>query len=118
MNNLDELITSKSLIGKTLTADGESFVVSAVDQFCYTDPVDGSKSSRQGARIIFSDGSRVVFRLSGTGSSGATVRLYIERPSSRWAVDTQLMVRSLAEIAMKLSDMGKILKRESPTVIT
>jgi len=118
MKVLDDLIDSNSMIGTKLSADGESFTVSAVDQFSYTDHVDGSKTARQGARVIFNDGSRIVFRLSGTGSSGATIRLYIERPSDRWSVDTQLMVRPLAEIAMKLTDMAKILKRESPTVIT
>ena len=49
------------------------------DEFCYTDPVDGSVSAHQGIRFIFKDGSRIVFRLSGTGVGGATVRIYLEK---------------------------------------
>ena len=49
------------------------------DDFSYTDPVDGSVSKNQGLRIVFEDGSRIVFRLSGTGTSGSTLRVYIER---------------------------------------
>jgi phosphoglucomutase len=50
------------------------YEVSAADEFSYTDPVDGSKASKQGLRFVFTDSSRIIFRLSGTGSSGATVR--------------------------------------------
>ena len=50
------------------------YEVQAADEFSYTDPVDGSVASKQGLRFVFSDGSRIIFRLSGTGSSGATVR--------------------------------------------
>ena len=50
------------------------YEVRAADEFSYTDPVDGSKASKQGLRLVFTDGSRIIFRLSGTGSSGATVR--------------------------------------------
>lgn len=50
------------------------FEVAAADDFSYTDPIDGSVASKQGLRFVFSDGSRIIFRLSGTGSSGATVR--------------------------------------------
>ena len=53
--------------------------VATADDFAYLDPVDGSTSSNQGIRILFEGGSRIVFRLSGTGTSGATLRVYIER---------------------------------------
>jgi phosphoglucomutase len=53
--------------------------VSAADDFAYTDPVDGSVSTKQGVRVMFSDGSRIVYRLSGTGTDGATLRVYLER---------------------------------------
>ena len=51
-----------------------SYEVQAADDFAYTDPVDGSKAAKQGLRFVFTDGSRIIFRLSGTGSSGATIR--------------------------------------------
>ena len=53
--------------------------VEHADDFAYTDPVDGSRSAHQGIRIGFDDGSRIVFRLSGTGTEGATLRVYLER---------------------------------------
>ena len=56
-----------------------ALTVAAADDFAYLDPVDGSVSEHQGIRILFEGGSRVVFRLSGTGTSGATLRVYIER---------------------------------------
>ncbi len=57
----------------------DSYTVSVSDEFSYTDPVDHSVSSNQGIRFIFTDGSRIVYRLSGTGSAGATIRVYIEQ---------------------------------------
>jgi phosphoglucomutase len=65
-----------SLPGKRL---GDGYTVAYADDFSYTDPVDGSVSSGQGVRIGFEGGSRIVFRLSGTGTSGATIRLYVEQ---------------------------------------
>ena len=53
--------------------------IKAADDFSYTDPVDGSRSDKQGVRILLDDGSRVVFRLSGTGTEGATLRVYLDR---------------------------------------
>ncbi len=53
--------------------------IAGADEFAYTDPVDGSVSTRQGVRVMFTDGSRLVLRLSGTGTEGATLRLYLER---------------------------------------
>ncbi len=63
-----------------------SLVVAAADSFSYTDPVDGSVSSNQGLRILFEGGSRIVFRLSGTGTEGATLRVYLERYEERGGV--------------------------------
>ena len=68
----------ESLPGQQLRAGGKVYEVATADDFSYTDPIDGSVSVKQGVRVIFKDGSRLVFRLSGTGSAGATVRLYIE----------------------------------------
>ena len=56
-----------------------SYDVAFADDFAYTDPVDGSTTDKQGIRIGFTDGSRIVFRLSGTGTEGATLRVYVER---------------------------------------
>ncbi|MBO8831408.1 alpha-D-glucose phosphate-specific phosphoglucomutase, partial [Staphylococcus aureus] len=56
-----------------------NYVLQFADDFSYTDPVDGSVASKQGVRFVFTDGSRIIYRLSGTGSAGATVRIYIEQ---------------------------------------
>ena len=72
----------EELRGKLATLPGTSvgaLTIAAADDFAYHDPVDQSVSSNQGIRILFEGGSRVVFRLSGTGTSGATLRVYIER---------------------------------------
>ncbi|TYJ49739.1 hypothetical protein E1A91_A01G155900v1 [Gossypium mustelinum] len=97
-----------------------SNVVNA-DEFEYKDPVDGSVSKHQGIRFLFEDGSRLVFRLSGTGSEGATIRLYIEqyeKDSSKTGRDSQGALAPLVEVALKLSKMLEFTGRSAPTVIT
>jgi len=99
------------------------FMLSAVDEFSYTDPIDGSVSSHQGIRLLFSDGSRIIFRLSGTGSVGATVRMYIEKfqsPDDPDALETDMAVAlaPLVDVALELSQLRQILGRDEPTVIT
>ncbi|KAK4706903.1 hypothetical protein R3W88_033546 [Solanum pinnatisectum] len=91
------------------------------DEFEYKDPVDGSVSKHQGIRYLFEDGSRLVFRLSGTGSEGATIRLYIEqyeKDSSKIGRDSQEALAPLVEVALKLSKMQEYTSRSAPTVIT
>merc|ERR1711862_321277 len=91
------------------------------DVFQYTDPVDGSVSKNQGIRIMFEDGSRIIFRLSGTGVAGATVRLYLEKYESKDGNLTQHqfeVVKKLGEIALKISDLPTFTGRDAPTVIT
>jgi phosphoglucomutase len=89
------------------------------DSFTYEDPVDGSISKNQGLRFMFADGSRYVFRLSGTGSSGATVRLYLERPASEgFDLTTEEAVASIVEKALAASDIKQLTGRDAPTVIT
>lgn len=91
------------------------------DEFEYKDPVDGSVSKHQGIRYLFEDGSRLVFRLSGTGSEGATIRLYIEqyeKDPSKTGSDSQQALAPLVEVALKLSKMQEFTGRSSPTVIT
>ncbi|KAG6396745.1 hypothetical protein SASPL_142902 [Salvia splendens] len=97
-----------------------SNVVNA-DEFEYKDPVDGSISKHQGIRYLFEDGSRLVFRLSGTGSEGATIRLYIEqyeKDPNKIGRDSQDALAPLVEVALKLSKMQEYTGRSAPTVIT
>ncbi|KAH9930479.1 phosphoglucomutase [Epithele typhae] len=103
---------------------GQEFSVSRVTNFDYTDPIDGSVSMNQGQIVSFADGSRVVFRLSGTGSQGATVRMYVERyvpadaGAEELAKDTQEGLKGLIEVALEISKLPEFLEREKPTVIT
>ncbi|KAJ0038919.1 hypothetical protein Pint_22347 [Pistacia integerrima] len=95
--------------------------VASADEFEYKDPVDGSISKHQGIRYLFEDGSRLVFRLSGTGSEGATIRLYIEqyeKDPSKTGRDSQEALAPLVEVALKLSKMQEFTGRSAPTVIT
>jgi len=91
------------------------------DVFEYLDPVDGSVSKNQGIRFIFEDGSRIIFRLSGTGVAGATVRLYLEKyeaPTGDLGKHQFDVVKPLADIALELSKLQEFTGRDSPSVIT
>jgi phosphoglucomutase len=91
------------------------------DDFSYTDPVDGSVSTGQGVRIGFADGSRIVFRLSGTGTEGATLRIYLEAYEPEVAqhhLDAQTALAQLIGIAGEVSQLRARTGREQPTVIT
>jgi phosphoglucomutase len=95
--------------------------IKAADDFSYTDPVDGSRSDQQGVRILLEDGSRAVFRLSGTGTEGATLRLYLERyvaDSSLHGVPEQVALAPLVILADKLAHIQEITGRTSPDVIS
>mmetsp|Transcript_24601 Transcript_24601/g.53243 ORF Transcript_24601/g.53243 Transcript_24601/m.53243 type:complete len:242 (+) Transcript_24601:1097-1822(+) len=97
----------------------DGYEIASCDEFEYHDPVDGSVSAHQGWRFMFSDGSRVVFRLSGTGSVGATIRVYIEKYDKNNTTETT--ARALSELvtfALDLSNMEGITGRKEPTVIT
>merc|ERR1712043_35642 len=86
------------------------------DVFEYNDPVDGSVSKNQGIRFIFEDGSRIIFRLSGTGVAGATVRLYLEKYEAADGNLTQHqfdVVKPLAEIALELSNLKEYTGRDA-----
>jgi phosphoglucomutase len=99
----------------------ESRKVAYADDFSYTDPVDSSVSTGQGLRIGFEDGSRIVFRLSGTGTEGATLRVYIESfeaDPARHGVDTQEALHELISLADQLAEIKARTGREQPTVIT
>jgi phosphoglucomutase len=97
------------------------YEVAYADDFAYTDPVDGSVTTGQGIRIGFSDGSRIVFRLSGTGTEGATLRVYVERfepDPARHDRDTQDALADLITIANDLAEIRTRTGRAEPTVIT
>ena len=95
-------------------------IVSAADDFAYTDPVDFSVSAQQGIRIEFADGARIVYRLSGTGTEGATLRVYLERfepDPGRHGLSPGQALASLAAAAAALADIPGILGRSRPSVI-
>jgi phosphoglucomutase len=95
--------------------------VSRADDFGYTDPVDGSVSRGQGLRVLFDDGSRIVLRLSGTGTEGATLRLYLERYESdaaRHGIETQAALQPLIDAAEALTGLRARVGRDRPSVIT
>jgi phosphoglucomutase len=123
------------VIAETLVADlraslslaglsGREFAgltVTQADDFSYLDPVDGSTSANQGIRIFFSDGSRAVFRLSGTGTSGATLRLYLDRFTDDPAeieADTTEVLADLARAADRIAEIHKRTGRDAPTLVT
>ena len=99
----------------------EGMRIKAADDFSYTDPVDGSASVQQGVRILLEDGSRAVFRLSGTGTEGATLRLYLERYVADPAlheIETQKALAPLAALSEKLAHIAEITGRKVPDVIS
>ncbi|MBZ2209215.1 alpha-D-glucose phosphate-specific phosphoglucomutase [Massilia soli] len=109
--------TLPALAGKAIG----SYSVDFADDFLYTDPVDNSVSAQQGVRIVMTDGSRIVFRLSGTGTEGATIRLYLERYEAdpkNHAIPTQEALAELAAIADSVAGLRAHTGREGPTVVT
>lgn len=95
--------------------------VEYADDFSYTDPVDGSRSENQGIRIGFAGGARIVFRLSGTGTVGATLRIYLESfeaDPDRQNLETTEVMKPLVSIAGELAEIEQRLNRSSPSVIT
>ncbi|MBT9369261.1 alpha-D-glucose phosphate-specific phosphoglucomutase [Rhizobium sp. CSW-27] len=113
-----------NLRDKLASLPGQSFgalTVAAADDFAYNDPVDGSVSKNQGIRVLFEGGSRVVFRLSGTGTSGATLRVYVERyepDAARHGIETQEALADLIAVADEIAEIKARTGRDAPTVIT
>jgi len=106
-----------SLKGQTLAGR----VVQMCDDFAYTDPIDGSVSTNQGVRVLFEDGSRIIFRLSGTGTSGATIRIYLESYEadvSQHGLDAQVALAGMIDAANQISKLPELTGRDKPTVIT
>lgn len=91
------------------------------DNFSYTDPIDGSVATGQGLRFCFEDSSRIVFRLSGTGSHGATIRLYVEKYEAdpeKQTMDAQIALKEYIDLALSVSKLKEFSGRDAPTVIT
>jgi phosphoglucomutase len=98
-----------------------SLRVASADDFAYLDPVDSSVSRQQGIRIGFEDGARIVFRLSGTGTEGATLRVYLERfeaDPAQQDIDTQVALAGLIAVADAIAGIRSRTGRSTPTVIT
>ncbi|BGP41986.1 Phosphoglucomutase-2 [Rhodotorula kratochvilovae] len=123
IKELEDAFKSDSFVGSSLsaTSSSTSFKVAEVGNFAYTDPIDHSVSKNQGLYVTFEDGSRFVVRLSGTGSQGATIRLYVEKYSNdakEYDADTQEGLKPLIEVALKTSKLVEHTGRKEPTVIT
>lgn len=106
------------LAGQTIEP---GLTVTAADDFAYTDPVDGSVSSKQGVRILFGDGSRIVMRLSGTGTEGATLRVYLERYApgpSGLDHDPQEALAPVIRAAHAIAQLERFTGRTAPDVVT
>lgn len=117
MAGLMKHVSDNSLVGKVY----EGFTILKCDNYEYTDPIDHSVSKNQGIRITFTDTSRIIFRLSGTGSSGATVRLYIERyvkDKEQFELDAQAVLADFVKVALDISRLIELTGRKKPTVIT
>ncbi|MCK5920293.1 MAG: alpha-D-glucose phosphate-specific phosphoglucomutase, partial [Methylococcales bacterium] len=118
-NSLMETLHGKfsGLPGKRLG----NYNVKFADDFSYTDPIDNSVSDHQGLRIGFEDGSRIVFRLSGTGTKGATLRIYLEAYTQKEAdltANAHDLLRPLADIAGDIAQIQHFTSRDKPSVIT
>jgi phosphoglucomutase len=115
MDNLRKQLAS--LKGKKML----NYEIGHCDDFSYTDPIDNSVSEHQGIRIHMEDGSRIVYRLSGTGTHGATLRVYLEQlelDRSKQKNDTQQSLAGLIQIADELAQIKSLTGRDKPTVIT
>ncbi|MBE3023528.1 alpha-D-glucose phosphate-specific phosphoglucomutase [Janthinobacterium sp. GW458P] len=110
--------------GRLATLPGQVFdgyTVALADDFSYTDPVDGSVATQQGIRIIMTDGARIVLRLSGTGTEGATLRLYLERyeaDPAQHAIPTRQALAGLTGVAEQVAQIRARTGRDAPTVTT
>lgn len=121
MEHIEGRIKDPAFKGRRFLCADKVYVVGHADEFEYKDPIDGSTSSKQGIRIVFRDGSRIVYRLSGTGSTGATIRVYIDSYESNpdnCKEDSQKMLLPLVAIALEIAQLKKFVGHTKPTVIT
>ena len=114
----------EALRARLASLPGQSFgalKVEAADDFAYHDPVDGSDTTGQGVRVMFEGGSRIVYRLSGTGTVGATLRVYIERyelPAGDLGLDAQAALADLIALSRSLAEIEQRTGRKTPSVVT
>ena len=114
----------QALRGRLADLSGRSFgglSVTYADDFSYTDPVDQSISPHQGIRVFFGERSRIVYRLSGTGTGGATLRIYLERferDTAHQGEEPQVVLAELAAVSREIAEMAAHLRRDGPSVIT
>ena len=114
----------ETLITKLPGLSGQSFngyTITEADEFSYKDPIDGSISDHQGIRIFFDNDSRIIFRLSGTGTEGATLRIYFEQyeaDATKHQLDPQVVLSALIDIAETLCQVKQLTGRSEPSVIT
>ena len=101
--------------------NANGLTIASADEFAYHDPVDGSVSERQGFRVHFADGSRLVYRLSGTGTEGATLRVYLERyeaDTARHELDAQVALAPIITAADEIASIASMTGRNRPSVIS
>ena len=124
---IDSTIANELMANLRAKPDGlkgqifNGYTVAQADDFSYTDPVDGSTSHQQGIRLIFSDGSRIVFRLSGTGTAGATLRVYLEKyeaDPAKFDIPTQTALADLIAIADTVAEIKARTGMNGPSVAT
>lgn len=126
-NKMMDLIREKYVQGdlSAIAEDPSGIKLVSAEEFGYTDPVDGSITSKQGLVLFFryanADDARVVFRLSGTGSAGATIRMYLEKyekDKAKYGEAAPAALKGLADRAIALTQLQELTGRESPSVIT
>ncbi|NXI46882.1 PGM5 protein, partial [Galbula dea] len=121
MRDLEALITDKSFSHQQFAVGNSIYSVERTDSFEYIDPVDGTVTKRQGLRIIFSDASRLIFRMSASSHVRATLRIYAEsyeKDPSQHNKEPQAVLSPLIAIALKISQIHERTGRKGPTVIT
>ncbi|RZC33218.1 PGM PMM I domain containing protein [Asbolus verrucosus] len=119
MSHLEQIIAQPDIVGKTYSAGGKTYKVKVADNFSYVDPIDKSVTKNQGIRILFDDGSRIIYRLSGTGSSGATIRAYFDSyEKDNVTSEAQVMLKPLIAVGLEISQLKQFTGRDEPTVIT
>lgn len=111
----------RARLGDLVGVEAAGLTVETADEFAYDDPVDGSRATGQGLRIGFTNGARAVFRLSGTGTQGATIRLYLEQletDPAKLRLAPEMALASVTAAAMELSDLAAKTGRTAPDVVT
>jgi len=109
------------MVGKWPADAFGKYTLDKADNFEYLDPIDGSLSKNQGMRFIFTDGSRIVFRVSGTGVVGATIRMYLEKYEPATGNLSQMpldVIKELADVAISIAKLQEFTGRDAPTLMT